>query len=85
MRILLFLVVVAAVGGFFTKPGIEAHRKVAAALFAQGRAAAGAAPRTDKLDDFYVASKYTSLSNNRPTLECWGAYTRFLCIQPKGK
>ena len=83
MRFFLLLIIALAAGAFFTKPNLDAHRKVAGALFEQGKAAAGAAPRTDKLDDFYVASKYTWLSNGRPTLECWGAYTRFLCTVPK--
>jgi hypothetical protein len=82
VRFCLLLTVALAAGAFFTKPNLDAHRKIAAALFAEGKAAAGAAPRTDKLDDFYVASKYTWFSNGRTTLECWGAYTRFLCLAP---
>ena len=83
MRVFLALVVALAAGAFFTRPNIDAQLKVAAALFAQSKAAAGVEPRTDKLEDFYLASKYTSLANGRPTLECWGAFTRFFCTIPK--
>lgn len=83
MRIFLVLVVLLALGAYLSKPGIAMHQKVAAELFAQGKAAAGPEPRTNAFEDMYVLSKYTALSNKRPMLECWGAFTRFLCVRPK--
>jgi hypothetical protein len=83
VRIFLLLLVALAVGGFFTRPDFEAHRKVAAILFMKGMATGGDEVRTDGFQDMYVLSKYTTQAGGKTLLECWGGFTRFLCIQPE--
>ena len=82
MRIFLVLLLAAAVAALFTKPDVEAHRNVAAALFAKGMAVGAEGTRTDNFEDMFVVSKYTTQADGKAVLECWGAFTRFLCIQP---
>jgi hypothetical protein len=83
VRVFLLLLVALAIGAFFTKPDVEAHRKVAAILFMKGMAAGGDQQRTDGFEDMFVISKYTTQAGGKTLLECWGGFTRFLCIQPK--
>jgi hypothetical protein len=85
VRVFLLLLVVAAAAAFFTRPDVEAHRKVAAALFMKGMATGGDQVRTDAFEDMYVVSKYTTQAGGKTLLECWGGFTRFLCIQPKAE
>ena len=82
VRVFLVLLVAAVTGALFTKPDIEAHRKVATALFMKGIAAGGEGARTDDFQDMFVVSKYTAAAGGRTLLECWGAFTRFLCTEP---
>jgi hypothetical protein len=85
MRFFLLLIVILAAAGFFTRPDAAAHLKTANALFAMGKAdTRGSAidARTSKLDDFYVVTRSTIAVGDKPLLECWGAFTRFLCVQP---
>lgn len=86
MRGFLVLIVIlglAAAGGYFTRPAQGLHRGVAAVLMADGMASRPDA-RIGKyaFDDFYVATRSTITSGDRETLQCWGAFTRFLCTGP---
>ena len=85
MKVFLLLLVALAIGGFFTRPDVEAHRKVAAILFMKGMATGDDQVRTDGFQDMYVLSKYTTQAGGKTLLECWGGFTRFLCIQPKAE
>lgn len=82
MRAFLLVLVVLAAGAFFTRPNVEAHRRVAATLFMKGMAKGSDQQRTDDFQDMFVVSKYTTQAGGKPLLECWGGFTRFLCIQP---
>lgn len=78
--VLLVLLVAIAAGGYFTRPSHGLHRGVASALMAEGvvtRPDAGTGKWA--FDDFYVATRSTMTSNGEPVLQCWGAFTRFLC------
>jgi len=79
---LIFLLVIAAVAAYMTRPGQGLHRGVAVALMEDG---AVAAPDTDgryAFEDFYVVTRSTMTSGDGKLLECWGVYTRFLCLGP---
>jgi hypothetical protein len=93
MRTLLVLVllVIVAVGGFLSRPDIDAHRKHRdeVVLKEEGGDVIGAkiesllSDPTDSFEDFMVATKLTTLGNdNKPVLECWGAFTAFFCSKP---
>ncbi len=85
MRILLLLIVAVAVAGYFTRPGADAHWKTVAALIQQGKVDGGTmASRGGAFEDFYVVTKYVFSTGGRPQVECWGAFTRFLCVEPGG-
>jgi len=86
MRGFLVLVVVlglVAAGGYFTRPAQGLHRGVASVLMADGIAARpDAATGKYAFEDFYVATRSTMTSGDRELLQCWGAFTRFLCTGP---
>ena len=83
MRAILVLIVIlglVAAGGYFTRPTQGLHRGVASVLMAQGKTARpDAATGKYAFDDFYVATRSTMTSGDREVLQCWGAFTRFLC------
>lgn len=86
MRSFLVLIVIfglAAAGGYVTRPAQGLHRGVASVLMADGMAArpdAGAGKYA--FDDFYVVTRSTMTSGDHEVLQCWGAFTRFLCTGP---
>lgn len=86
MRGFLVLVVIVglvAAGGYFTRPAQGLHRGVASVLMADGIAARpDAATGKYAFEDFYVATRSTMTSGDRELLQCWGAFTRFLCTGP---
>jgi hypothetical protein len=86
MRGFLVLVVIlglVAAGGYFTRPAQGLHRGVASVLMADGIAAPpDAATGKYAFEDFYVATRSTMTSGDRELLQCWGAFTRFLCTGP---
>ena len=86
MRGFLILVVIlglVAAGGYFTRPAQGLHRGVASVLMAQGVAARpDAATGKYAFDDFYVVTRSTMTSGDNELLQCWGAFTRFMCTGP---
>jgi hypothetical protein len=93
MRTLLVLVllVIVAVGGFLSRPDVDAHRKHRDEVLAKaegGDAIGGLigsllSDPTDSFEDFMVATKLTTMGgDNKPVLECWGAFTAFFCSKP---
>lgn len=82
MRGFLFLVLLGLclAGAYVTRPGEGLHRGVASALMEQGRV-----PRPDiatgayAFNDFLVVTRSAMRSSDRELMECWGAFTRFLC------
>ncbi len=93
LRLLLLLIVVAGVAGYFTKPDEAAHKVAAEAAFAQAREAAissldlGAMIDITAADlagsglyeDYYVASTYMVTRDDEPLLNCYGAFTQVRC------
>jgi hypothetical protein len=82
---LAFLVLLAAIGagGYFTRPSHGLHRGVATELMTEGKVARpDAASGRYQFDDFYVATRSVMTSSDHQLLQCWGAFTRFLCLGP---
>ncbi len=92
-RFLLLLLVMAGVGGYFTKPTEAQHRAAARAALEQLQKDAisnmdiGVLVETSlarfgdegSYQDYYVASRYTVEVNDRPVADCWGAFTQVRC------
>jgi hypothetical protein len=78
--VLLVLLGLVGVAGYFTRPSHGLHRGVATTLMTEGRV-----PRPDAatgrwaFDDFYVVTRSTLQAGGRDVLQCWGVFTRFLC------
>ena len=96
MRSLLVLVLLAAlaIGGFLSKPGIEAHRAHAATELSKQAGegdvigdliGAVFSNRTDTFEDLVVATKLTTREGGKPVLECWGVFSQFFCSRPSGE
>lgn len=96
MRSLLVLVLLAALGAgaFLSKPPIDAHRANAEKVLAEQSRASGGddigdligavlGQRKDNFEDLIVATKYTVIRGDRNLLECWGAFSQFVCSSPR--
>jgi hypothetical protein len=94
MRSLLVLVLLVAlgVGGFLSKPGIEAHRAHAAEELAKTDGKTDAigdligsvfSNRSDSFEDLVVATKLTTKEGDKTLLECWGVFSQFFCSRPQ--
>lgn len=81
--VLVFLLAIALGAAYMTRPSQGLHRGVAVALMEQGAVAApDAATGKYLFEDFYVVTLSTMTSSEGAVLQCWGAYTRFLCTGP---
>jgi hypothetical protein len=80
--VLILLLAVAAVAAYMTRPGQGLHRGVAVALMVDGAVARPEAGGRYAFEDFYVVTRSTMTSGDGKVLECWGVYTRFLCLGP---
>jgi len=83
--VLVFLLALAGAGAYMTRPMEGLHRGVATKLMKQGKV-----ERPDKatgryeFDDFYVVTLSRMSTGERDVLQCWGVFTRFLCVGPAG-
>ncbi len=80
--VLILLLVAAAVAAYITRPGQGLHRGVAVALMEDGAVARPDTSGRYAFEDFYVVTRSTMTSGDGKLLECWGVYTRFLCLGP---
>jgi hypothetical protein len=86
VRLLLLLVVVAGVAGYFTRPTEAQMREAADAVLSDVNSVSDA---TDSLgatiagdraySNYYVGAKYTVAVNDQPVVECWGGFTQVQC------
>jgi hypothetical protein len=90
LRIILVLLVIAGVAGYFTKPAEPAMREAANAVLndpqnlTQGLEGLGATLAGDRAyNDYYVAAKYSVTLDQRALVECWGAFTQVRCSRPE--
>jgi hypothetical protein len=86
LRLVLLLLVIAGVAGYFTKPDEPTMRAAAEQVLndpqniAEGFETIGAAVAGSNVySDYYVASKYVVSLGDRPLVECWGAFTQTQC------
>jgi hypothetical protein len=83
MRFLLLLIVVGGVAGYFTRPDAAAHWNTVAVLIRDHDIDGGKeSARKGVFTDYYVTTKYTFSVDGKLRAECWGAFTRFLCLGP---
>ena len=90
LRLLLLLIVVAGVAGYFTKPDEPKMRQAADAVLSdpqnlsQGLEGLGATLAGDRTyNNYYVAAKYDVTLDNRALVTCWGAFTQVQCNRPE--
>jgi hypothetical protein len=86
LRLVLLLIVVAGVAGYFTQPKEPAMREAADAVLSdpsniseglEGIGATIAGERT--YSNYYVAAKYDVTLDGTPVVSCWGAFTQVNC------
>jgi len=86
MRIILLLLIIAGVAGYFTRPEEPAMREAANAVLSdpqnitQGLEGIGAAVAGDRVySNYYVAAKYSVTLDGRDLVTCWGGFTQVKC------
>jgi hypothetical protein len=91
MKSLLMLVLIAALGagGYFSRPDQTAQKANADKVLSETRKDGDIgdligglfqeANRKDSFEDLFVATKYTAKDGDKIILECWGAFTQFMC------
>jgi hypothetical protein len=90
LRIVLLLLIVAGVAGFFTRPDEPTMREAANAVLndpqtlTQGLEGLGATLAGERAyNNYYVAAKYDVRLDDRALVECWGAFTQVQCSRPE--
>lgn len=91
LRLLLVLIVVAGVAGFFTRPNEAAMRQAADAVLddpqdlTEGLESLGATLAGERAyDNYFVLARYTVELDNEPLVQCWGAFTQVSCNRVEG-
>jgi hypothetical protein len=86
LRLVLLLLVVAGVAGFFTRPQEPALREAADAVLSDPQdlgqvIEGGMATLAGNRDftDYYVATRYVVTVDNEPVVTCYGAFTQVQC------
>jgi hypothetical protein len=86
LRIILLLLVVAGVAGYFTRPTeAQMSEKADAVLndagnIAEGLENIGATLAGERAyENLYVGAKYTVTLGGDPVVECYGAFTQVMC------
>lgn len=86
VRIILLLLIIAGVAGYFTRPEEPAMREAANAVLrdpgnlTEGLESIGATVAGDRVySNYYVASKYSVALDGRTLVDCWGAFTQVKC------
>ncbi|HVK81774.1 MAG TPA: hypothetical protein VM915_14295 [Verrucomicrobiae bacterium] len=86
LRLVLLLLVIAGVAGYFTKPDEPTMRAAAEQILndpqniSEGFETIGVAfAGSNAYSDYYVASKYVVTLGDQPLVECWGAFTQTQC------
>ncbi|HRE45372.1 MAG TPA: hypothetical protein PKY87_15560 [Terricaulis sp.] len=86
LRIIILLLIIAGVAGYFTRPEEPAMREAANAVLrdpgnlTEGLESIGATVAGDRVySNYYVASKYSVSLDGRALVDCWGAFTQVKC------
>ena len=90
LRIVVLLLIIAGVAGFFTRPEEPAMREAANAVLSdpqnisQGLEGIGATVAGDRVySNYYVAAKYVVTLDGRTLVDCWGGFTQVQCSRPQ--
>lgn len=90
LRLVLLLLIIAGVAGYFTRPEEPAMREAANAVLSdpqnlsQGLESLGATLAGERTyNNYYVAAKYEVRLDDRALVECWGAFTHVQCSRPE--
>ncbi|GAM98554.1 hypothetical protein U91I_02189 [alpha proteobacterium U9-1i] len=86
IRLLVLLLVIAGVAGYFTRPDEATMRAGADAVLedpqniSQGLESIGATLAGDRAySDYYVATKYVVTLSGDPVVQCWGYFQQVSC------
>lgn len=86
IRLVVILLIIAAVAGYFTKPEEAVMREAADAVLndpgtiSEGLESLGATLAGERAySNYYVAAKYTVTLDGQPVVNCWGAFTQVQC------
>ena len=86
LRLVLLLIIIAGVAGYFTRPDEATMRHSADAVLSnpqdisEGLQSIGAGVAGDRAyDNYYLAAKYTISLNNDPVVQCWGYFQQVSC------
>lgn len=86
LRLVLVLVVIAAIAAFFTRPDESKLRQAAndtlsnPETISQGIESMGVTLVGDRaFSDYYVVTRYVVTLDNRAVVSCWGAFTQTQC------
>lgn len=88
IRLLVLLLIIAGVAGYFTRPQEAAMREAAEAVLqdpqniSQGLESIGATLAGDRAySDYYVVTKYVVSLNGDPVVQCWGYFQQANCTR----
>lgn len=86
IRLVVLLLIIAGVAGYFTRPDEAKMRQAADAVLSnpqdisQGLQSIGAGVAGDRAyDNYQVAAKYTISLDHDPVVQCWGYFTQVSC------
>jgi hypothetical protein len=86
LRLVLLLLIIAGVAGYFTRPDEPTMRQAADAVLSdpqnitEGLESIGATVAGDRsYDNYYVAARYNVTLDGAPVVQCWGAFTQVQC------
>lgn len=86
LRLVLLLLVIAGVAGYFTRPDEATMRQSADAVLndpsniSEGLENIGATLAGDRAyTNYYVAAKYDIVLDGQPVVNCWGAFQQVQC------
>lgn len=90
LRIVLLLVVIAGVAGYFTRPQEPAMRDAADAVLRDVNSGGDLVDAAQALivgdrqfSDYYVVTKYVVSAGDDVLVDCWGAFTQTQCSRPQ--
>lgn len=86
IRLVVLLLIIAGVVGYFTRPDEAKMRQAADAVLSnpqnvsEGLQSIGAGVAGDRAyDNYQVAAKYTISLDHDPVVQCWGYFTQVSC------
>lgn len=81
-RIVILLLIIAAVAGYFTRPSQAALEAAANAEMNVLENIGNTLLGERAFSDYYVATRYVVTLNDETLVQCWGVYQQTLCTRP---